>query len=489
MSAADPALPPLDETLDKLEAWAEGELEQDAERAAIQTVEREQTLLAALPPVGADHGEPGANGQTDGTTTIPTAVTTADFYAYMPAHQYLFVPTRELWPAASVNARVPEQDGVKASVWIDQHRNVEQMTWAPGEPMVIADRLVSGGGWVERPGCCTFNLYRPPVQGYGDREAGPWLELVRRVFPDSAQHIIRWLAHRVQRPGEKINHALVLGGAQGIGKDTILEPVKYAVGPWNFAEVTPAQLLGRFNGFVQSVVLRINEARDLGDVDRYSFYEHTKIYTAAPPDVIRCDEKNLREHMVVNCSGVIITSNHKADGIYLPADDRRHYVGWSALTKEDFPDTYWKTLYGWYATGGTGRVAAYLAAFDLSGFDAKAPPPKTGAFHDIVDANRAPEDAELADVLEVLGNRPAVTLADLTVYAKDDFREWLQDRRNRRALPHRLESAGYTAVRNDTAADGLWRVNGKRQVIYARRELPVRDRLVAAAALGRQDGQ
>jgi len=39
----------------------------------------------------------------------------------------------------------------------------------------------------------------------------------------------------------------------------------------------------------------------------------------------------------------------------------------------------------------------------LTSFDAKATPPKTPAFWDIVDANRAPEDAELADVLDEMG--------------------------------------------------------------------------------------
>jgi hypothetical protein len=61
-----------------------------------------------------------------------------------------------------------------------------------------------------------------------------WLAHIRKIYPDDADHIIAWLAHRVQRPGEKINHALVLGGEPGIGKDSMLEPVKYAVGPWNF---------------------------------------------------------------------------------------------------------------------------------------------------------------------------------------------------------------------------------------------------------------
>ena len=40
--------------------------------------------------------------------------------------------------------------------------------------------------------------------------------------------------------------------------------------------------------------------------------------------------------------------------------------------------------------GGDRHVAAYLAELDLSDFDAKAPPPKTAAFWDIVEADNAP---------------------------------------------------------------------------------------------------
>jgi hypothetical protein len=38
-----------------------------------------------------------------------------------------------------------------------------------------------------------------------------------------------------------------LGGGHGIGKDTLLEPFKHAVGPWTFAEVSPPHLVGSFN--------------------------------------------------------------------------------------------------------------------------------------------------------------------------------------------------------------------------------------------------
>jgi Family of unknown function (DUF5906) len=167
------------------------------------------------------------------------------------------------------------------------------MTWAPGLPTLIEGRLISDGGWIERPGCAVFNLYRPPSIIAKAGDVAPWLDLVRKVFPNEADHIVLWLAHRVQRPDEKINHALVLGGKPGIGKDTILEPIKQAIGPWNFADVSPKQVLGRFNGFLKSVILRVNEARDLGEFDRYAFHDHMKAYIAAPPDVVRIDEKNL----------------------------------------------------------------------------------------------------------------------------------------------------------------------------------------------------
>ena len=420
-------------------------------------------------------------------------VTVDDFVSYLPTHSYIFTTTREPWPGSSVDSRAPwPKDAagkeVKPSAWLDRHRPVEQMVWMPGKPMLIKDHLVAAGGWIQRPGCTTFNLYRPPEIQSGDpNDVEPWISHIIKVFGEATDHIVDWLAQRVQRPEIKINHALVLGGAQGIGKDTILEPVKYAVGAWNFSEVAPTQLMGRFNGFVKSVILRVNEARDLGDIDRYAFYDHMKVYTAAPPDVLRCDEKNLREHAVFNVTGVILTSNHKSDGIYLPADDRRHFVAWSSLTKEDFGPDYWQRLYAWYGAGGIANVAAFLRTKDISGFDPKAPPPKTAAFHEIVNANQSPEDAELADVLDVCGWPAAVTIDRLitTAFAigRADFADFLKDRKSRRVIPHRLEDADYVPVRNQHERDGLWRIDGKRQAVYSKRQLSERDRHLAVREL------
>jgi hypothetical protein len=441
-----------------------------------------------------------------GAAEPQSGVRLEDFYAFMPMHNYIYAPTLAAWPATSVNARIPpikftdeagepvlDTDGkpvmLAASAWLDRFRPVEQMSWAPGLPTTIRDKLILKGGWVDRPGVTCLNLYQPPTIEPGNpANADRWIEHVRAIYPTDADHILDWLAHRVQRPQEKINHALVLGGEQGIGKDTLLEPVKHAIGPWNFQEASPVQVLGRFNGFLLAVILRISEARDLGEFDRFKFYDHMKAYTASPPDTLRVDEKHLREYAIPNCCGVVITTNHKTDGIFLPADDRRHYIAWSDLTKDDgrFQNGYWTDLHAYYRNGGMRDVTAFLTRRDISKFDAKAPPPKTAAFWAIVDANRAPEEPELADVLDQLGNPAAVTLGRIQNSADGDFADWLKDRKNRRVIPHRLERCGYVPVRNPDAADGLWKIAGKRQAIYAKSTLLPRERIAAVGEILRR---
>ncbi len=133
-----------------------------------------------------------------------------------------------MWPAASLNARLPrmplkKKNGAPVldkngkpkystpSRWLDKHRAVEQMTWAPGEPQTIDGRLVSDGGWIERGewrrSTCTGRrrLVAPatrPMRGAGSN----WCGGSTRKTPTISS---RMRAHRIQRPAEKINHGLV----------------------------------------------------------------------------------------------------------------------------------------------------------------------------------------------------------------------------------------------------------------------------------------
>jgi hypothetical protein len=230
----------------------------------------------------------------------------------------------------------------------------------------------------------------------------------------------------------------------------------------------------------------MNEAHDLGDsgrFDRFALYERVKTYAAAPPDVLPCVDKYIRRHYVPNVLGLVVTTNRKTDGIYLPSDDRRHFVCWSERAKENFAEKYWTEKWNWLLhEGGATHVAAYLARRDLKNFDPCAVPRATAAFEEIVNANLSPEDADLADALDELGEPKIVTLALIleksTVAAA---LEWLLAPKSRRSIPHRLERCGYVAVRNpEAASNGLWRINGRRQTLYGKSSLTPEQRQAAA---------
>jgi Bifunctional DNA primase/polymerase, N-terminal len=154
-------------------------------------------------------------------TAVSSAVTLDDFRAHTPTHSFIYMPLGETWSAAGLDSRLDwipmidrrgmpvvnrngEQKLMRPSMWLEKHRPVEQMTWAPGFPQLIPDRLVSSGGWIDRKGTISYNLYLPPTIPPGDpAQAGPWIDHVRKVFGDDANHIIDWLAHRAQRPTKR----------------------------------------------------------------------------------------------------------------------------------------------------------------------------------------------------------------------------------------------------------------------------------------------
>jgi hypothetical protein len=411
---------------------------------------------------------------------LPEAVRIEEFLYCSPENKYIFVPNGSLWPAPAVDKRLPWIGGTKPSTIIARTNPVEDMTWLPGEPLLIKHKLIVQGGVIEAPNKTMYNFYRGAnfVRTNTDK-ANVWTDHIRYVYPNEADHIIKWFAYRCQHPDIKIEHALVLGGTFGIGKDTLLEPVLHALGPWNVASVAPTQMLERFNGHLKSILLVINEARDLGDVNRPQFYERLKMIISSPLPLL-IDEKNRHPYYIKNLVGVIYTTNHKVGGIYLAPDDRRHLVAWSVREMDDFkPDykQYFDAIWAVYNDGGRDAIASYLHSFDVSDFNPKAPPPKTEAFHEIVMASQSPDASELTDLLFKFGNPSITGLTDLCDMSVVDEKavEWLRDKHNRRMWPRWFEASGYIIVRNPDAKDGMWLVSGKKCMLYGRKDLPFKE--------------
>lgn len=446
--------------------------------------ERERYLAASIGPLP-DHPELPMN----------QAETLCQFWAHLPSGKIIHEASRQLWAAGSFDkhcgrikdAMKTEGPGMLASTWLSQHRAVQSMGWDPGEPMIIEGRILAED-WVRAPNCRTFNIYLPPAIVARPGDVSIWLDHIRFIYPAEADHIVLWFAHRVQRPGEKVNHGLVFIGDPGIGKDTAIEPVVAAIGSQNFKSITAARFFkSDFNGYLKSVMLRIDEVHDLGGESKYAFHDRTKPVLAAPPASHEINEKHIPHHSARNVCGVILTSNH-GDALYLDRNDRRHYVCISDRKKEDFREGYFEELYGWFDKGGNEAVAHFLRNLDLSAFNPKTPPPKTAGWHMVVTAGLAPESGDLADVIEAIGKPAALTLAMIRQRTppESQLRLTFEDAKLRRNIPKRLAECGYIAVANPDAREsgGRWRVPpGNKTTIYARQELGEGERVAAARAL------
>src|SRR5262245_2469261 len=133
-----------------------------------------------------------------------------DFCAYAPTRTCIYLPCRTPWPNASIDTRLPRRPlldangnpvrnangkvkTIPASTWLERNRSVETLTWAPGEPELIPDRLAVDSGWVSKPGTTTLNTYRPPTIELGDAaQAERWVKHWHALYPNETTSSLGW---------------------------------------------------------------------------------------------------------------------------------------------------------------------------------------------------------------------------------------------------------------------------------------------------------
>jgi hypothetical protein len=406
-----------------------------------------------------------------------------DYWAYLPNAQFIHRPTGMLHVASSVDGLI----GKDARLAIIVSRPVHRMTWAPGFPerFQIKDIDTSdergSDSWL-------YNKYQPPRAPTRVGDVTPWLALIERLYPDDWQHIVAYFADAVQFPQHKCNHALVFGsGVHGIGKDTLLAPIRHAVGERNFWAIKPSDIVGTYNPWVATRILQVSESRDLGEgqngVSRYELYERCKDLCAAPPKMLTCNDKYVAQHPVLNVLRLVMTTNHRVDGVYLPPEDRRHYCAWSDAGKMTEEES--KALWEWYDAGGMDFVANYLNTYDIAaaGFNRASPPPQTEWWKELVESGRPAEDDRFKDVIEKLGRPMWVTIPQIAEAGGLEISGWMGQPGNKRKVEREMDRAGYRRFPNPQDARGRWYVGGQRTVIYRRADVRSSDLLKAFNAV------
>jgi hypothetical protein len=427
------------------------------------------------------------------------ATTEADNYFWvLSENRYIYMPTRSLIEKSAV----VRQLGKEEATLVETTRVCSNLTWMPGQGSFIADKAIVDGEIFDFPGNNLFNMYKPPKplsETAVPSKAKFWLELGDKLFGDHLPHILDCLASKVQRPEVKINHGLVLGSYDhGTGKDSFLWPVKRGIGFANWRSKGASAVLknieNNFTPFLRATILQISEVHEMGD-KRFTFYDSTKDWCAAPPETLTIADKNVKEYPILNAVLPIWTTNHLTDGLYIPPEDRRTYYVWSPVRSSDFTEAYWRDYWDKLKRlGYDEHVAAFLMKRDLSKFNPGAPPQKTAAWHEAVNANRNPDDAQLSDLLDAMAHdwicvtgelverASAVTLEQLTRHPK--CRQALRAALGKpRTATHRLGTARYGSFANPDRADGLWSINKRRQVVYVWSDLTAKEKMDAVLEL------
>jgi len=405
-----------------------------------------------------------------------------NFIYFGPGNNFIYRPTASFWVTEAVNAAcspINESGELKKPAdWLRQNMLATSMT---SDPALDGD-YVKGvdcrdGMMISQSGSATFNTYRGPVIELGDaRLAGPFLEHVRKVFPKDgdADQFLNYMAHRAQKPWEKPRFALLIAGDQGVGKDTAIEFCCPAIGNWNVSNIEPSALDTQFNEYAAATLVRISEAANLHDMDRWAFNERLKVLIAGTPDTLSINPKYGQKYSIRMYCGVIITTNHMVSGIYIPPDDRRYDVMEAAskcemgLETDEKSKEYFSELWSWFlASGGDRHVAAYLMERDLSGWSASNGQRKTRA-HNYVVATCTKNDDWFFDAMNSIGE-PEIFRSDALISAV--LKDGMNLKELATKLSHAVNRADFRVHINPNRKDGRWKYNDKLVTIYAKRHL------------------
>ena len=284
---------------------------------------------------------------------------------------------------------------IEASHCFDENRQAKGakslagITYAAGATILVArDGMVYGNRWRDA---------RPkPAAG----DVSPWLAHVERMVPEpfEREHLLNALAHKVQFPAHKINHAILMGGNHGSGKDTLFAPFFWAIGgdaKANCSLVKNEDLNSQWGYALECEVMEIAELRQAEAKDRRALENTLKPIIAAPPELLMVNRKGLHPYMALNRVFVIAFSNERV-AISLPSEDRRWFVIWCAAPK--LPEAQAVSLWNFYQhRGGFEAIAHYLHTRDVSAWNPNAPPPMTEAKAIMVEHGMSTAESFLVD--------------------------------------------------------------------------------------------
>lgn len=304
----------------------------------------------------------------------------------------------------------------------------ERVEFMPGKPPFCMDdigrsvlNIWQAPGWEERP---------------SEDEPTPFLDLVHYLFEDDQQaidHGLNFIAHLVQRPDERVNHAILLTSeAKGIGKSTLGTIIRRLVGERNSSVAQSKDLKGQFDGWLMGkLVVQVDEVYEHGNMDLAN-----RLKPILTEPTVSVNVKYGPQMVVKNFARLILFSNHSAP-IDIEDGDRRYFVFDSKAQPRE-PEYYERLNAFIGSDDGMAAIYWWLKRRCLASFKPYAAPPLTLHKEAIIEASGSPlrhyleEAVQSGHLLDTLG------------------REFTMD-----ALQRQLAADGYAAQAKSVKEVGL----------------------------------
>ena len=265
-------------------------------------------------------------------------------------------------------------------------------TFRPGMPVDVQEDDA------DMRGLC-FNIWRDPrttlPSAASEADVQPWLDHAAFIVPDPIVRavVLDWMAWVIQHQDKKPNFAIVMGSHhEGIGKDTLIEPLRLAIGRRYVREVYPSAFTGDHNEFMVGCKLLI--VQEMHNFERRATMNTLKLILAAPSDTVPVNPKGTPAHHVPNILAAVFFTNED-NALAIARGDRRYFVTWNDAAPRE--PAYYTELIGWLGSGGAGKVARWLLQRDVSAFNAQGRAPDTQAKQDMQAAARTPVEAWVED--------------------------------------------------------------------------------------------
>ncbi len=268
-----------------------------------------------------------------------------------------------------------------------------------------------------------------------------FLAHLRRVVcsnDDVAYHYaIGWLAHMIQRPGEKPGVAMVLRGKKGAGKDTIGDYVGSLFAQHHVKIGQKEHLIGRFNMHQERcLLLHVEEsywAGNKGDDGPLKF-----LITS---EKVLIEPKGVNAFHVDSVLRLFMSSNE--DWVVPATNDERRYFVLDVDDSRRGDRKYFRAIRHEMTHGGRAALLHHLLNYDLSNFDVRDVPNTEGLaqqkvqglknierwWFDMLESGEMPG----LDVMSRNFSRVGDWTAETVAVDRDDFRDnysrWLRKRR------------------------------------------------------------